>query len=599
MPHDVFVSYSSKDKAIADSIVSSLEQNGIRCWYAPRDIKPSDDWAKAITNGIKAGKVFLVIFSSNANQSQRVLDEINFAVTREIIILPYRVENLVPDGAMELHLSSRHWLDAFEPSWESHIKTLVKNVSVILETALDDEQIKLPVDIARKTKENKKKTGRILALVSLAAVLTLAGIFGVPLLFPGDVEDAPENEAVISETVDTSEEQPSNEVETAESAKEQDVPKNYDAAYVESICSSDAYGCAIIEPGETIKIGMSAPISGQYENWGIDAKQSGLLAVSDAGVFQGFNFELIAKDDKGTSAGGASAAKEFVADPTVVVIAGHTFSGSTAAAMPYYEEYGLPILSYSASNPEFLETGSNMYSQLCFSDKISAFTAAEYIYNKLSARRITIIHSDDDYGKGVADFLNTGFSAAGGVVNAFGNIRANQDLWTTIFSEQTDLVYYCGLEGGADVLEMVRSKTDREIHFFGCDAVYLDLLNQESINSEGAYFLTTRISLESVEKDLFDQKYLKAFGIHPGVLTQVTYYSYDSVRILTEMIKEVGMLGEDGALYIPRGELARVVRGLEDYTGISGHYACGNLGDCNLDGPQVVKIVDGEALPEE
>jgi hypothetical protein len=46
MAHDVFVSYSSKDKIIADSIVASMEQNGVRCWYAPRDMKPSEDLGK-------------------------------------------------------------------------------------------------------------------------------------------------------------------------------------------------------------------------------------------------------------------------------------------------------------------------------------------------------------------------------------------------------------------------------------------------------------------------------------------------------------------------------------------------------------------------
>jgi len=38
MSHDIFISYSSKDKPIADGICASLETAGIRCWIAPRDI---------------------------------------------------------------------------------------------------------------------------------------------------------------------------------------------------------------------------------------------------------------------------------------------------------------------------------------------------------------------------------------------------------------------------------------------------------------------------------------------------------------------------------------------------------------------------------
>ena len=34
MAHDVFISYSTKDKVIADAICANLENRGIRCWIA-------------------------------------------------------------------------------------------------------------------------------------------------------------------------------------------------------------------------------------------------------------------------------------------------------------------------------------------------------------------------------------------------------------------------------------------------------------------------------------------------------------------------------------------------------------------------------------
>ena len=136
MKHDVFVSYSSKDKVAADTIVASLEHSNFRCWYAPRDIKPSEDWASAISSAIEQCQVFLLIFSGNSNKSQRVLDELNLAISQEIPILPFRIENLEPDGAMRLHLSSRHWLDAYDPSWESHLKKLIQIVSSTLDAVV-------------------------------------------------------------------------------------------------------------------------------------------------------------------------------------------------------------------------------------------------------------------------------------------------------------------------------------------------------------------------------------------------------------------------------------------------------------------------------
>ena len=51
--HDVFISHSTKNKTIADAVCATLEAHGIRCWMAPRDIKPGADWGESILDGIE------------------------------------------------------------------------------------------------------------------------------------------------------------------------------------------------------------------------------------------------------------------------------------------------------------------------------------------------------------------------------------------------------------------------------------------------------------------------------------------------------------------------------------------------------------------
>ena len=53
-----------------------MEQNGIRCWMAPRDITPGLPFAEAITDGIKGSKVFILIYSYNSNNSSQVIKEV-------------------------------------------------------------------------------------------------------------------------------------------------------------------------------------------------------------------------------------------------------------------------------------------------------------------------------------------------------------------------------------------------------------------------------------------------------------------------------------------------------------------------------------------
>jgi hypothetical protein len=49
----VFISHSSKDKAIADAICEHLESAGTRCWIAPRDIQAGTEWTEGIMRGSK------------------------------------------------------------------------------------------------------------------------------------------------------------------------------------------------------------------------------------------------------------------------------------------------------------------------------------------------------------------------------------------------------------------------------------------------------------------------------------------------------------------------------------------------------------------
>ena len=104
--HLVFISHAAEDKVVADAMCAALERNGIRCWMAPRDIMPSDDWAEAILKAITSSKLMVLIFSHNTTQSPHVRREIERAVHHGVPIAPLRVEDVLPDGALEYFLGA-------------------------------------------------------------------------------------------------------------------------------------------------------------------------------------------------------------------------------------------------------------------------------------------------------------------------------------------------------------------------------------------------------------------------------------------------------------------------------------------------------------
>lgn len=133
MAHDVFLSHSHQDKVFADAICHSLEAHGIRCWVAPRDIRPSEDWAEAIINALDTARVLVLVFSSNSNGSPQVRREVERAVNKGLHILPLRIENVPLSKSLEYFISTQHWLDAIEGNLDFHLNQLRECLSVLLE----------------------------------------------------------------------------------------------------------------------------------------------------------------------------------------------------------------------------------------------------------------------------------------------------------------------------------------------------------------------------------------------------------------------------------------------------------------------------------
>ena len=145
MQLDVFISYASENRRIADAVCHFLEERDMRCWIAPRDIPQGHEWAEAIAEAIPACRVVVLVFSSHANDSPIVRREILLAVNKEVVIIPFRIENVFPRKAMELFISANHWLDAITPPVERHLNRLAESVANFLTGAVDTEFVYDPV----------------------------------------------------------------------------------------------------------------------------------------------------------------------------------------------------------------------------------------------------------------------------------------------------------------------------------------------------------------------------------------------------------------------------------------------------------------------
>jgi hypothetical protein len=79
MSHDVFISHSSADKRAADAACALLEARGIKCWIAPRDIRPGSDWGESIINQYKLSVTTAAIPLVMAGPGDGLLDLTGFS----------------------------------------------------------------------------------------------------------------------------------------------------------------------------------------------------------------------------------------------------------------------------------------------------------------------------------------------------------------------------------------------------------------------------------------------------------------------------------------------------------------------------------------
>jgi hypothetical protein len=204
MAHDVFISYSSKDKNTADAVCAKLESERIRCWIAPRDVPPGQSWAASIIEALNESKVFVLVFSDGSNKSKQVVREVGEAVDNGIPIVPLRIEDVEPSQEMRYYIKSIHWLDAMTPPLEAHLQKLTNSVRALLSA----EASEVPLEVALPEVEAPVQKRWPLpiwafALIALAAVVIVGGgIWALSKNGPGFVNATPTG--LVSPTEDSS-----------------------------------------------------------------------------------------------------------------------------------------------------------------------------------------------------------------------------------------------------------------------------------------------------------------------------------------------------------------------------------------------------------
>jgi hypothetical protein len=127
MSKKVFISHSSKDHKVAMAVCTALESRGHSCWMSSRDIGPGENFQGSIVRAIREAGVMVLVFSSNANNSDEIKKEMALASQSRKMVIPVRAEDVTPSEDFTYELATRQWIDMFI-DWEAAIEKLSRQV---------------------------------------------------------------------------------------------------------------------------------------------------------------------------------------------------------------------------------------------------------------------------------------------------------------------------------------------------------------------------------------------------------------------------------------------------------------------------------------
>lgn len=128
----IFISYSSKEIDEATELCTYLENNGFKCWIAPRNVKAGGNYATQIVEAIRSCDAFVLVASENTNSSGHVSNEVSLAFDEKKTIIPFKIENIKFSDEYLYFLGRKHWIEAYE-NMEAGLKQLCRTLCNILD----------------------------------------------------------------------------------------------------------------------------------------------------------------------------------------------------------------------------------------------------------------------------------------------------------------------------------------------------------------------------------------------------------------------------------------------------------------------------------
>jgi len=283
---------------------------------------------------------------------------------------------------------------------------------------------------------------------------------------------------------------------------------------------------------DTLKIGIAGAHTGDLAAYGLPTRDAAEMVVADVNAKGGINgkkVELLMGDDQCKPEIATNVATKLVSEGVNIVI-GHICSGATKAALGIYKSAKVTVISPSATNPPLTKSGEypNFYRTIAADDD-QGVAAAQFIVDKLNARKIAVIHDKGDYGKGFADFSKAAIEKDGKAkVVMYEGIQTGAMDYSAVIQklrkEGADAIIFGGYHPEASKLISQMLKKKISIPFLGPDGIKGDgFLKIAGKDAEGIYATGPKDVSKYPVNAKARNDYKAKFGKEPGTFFDQAY----------------------------------------------------------------------------
>ncbi|MBI1394562.1 MAG: ABC transporter substrate-binding protein [Betaproteobacteria bacterium] len=344
----------------------------------------------------------------------------------------------------------------------------------------------------------------------------------------------------------------------------------------------------------TVKIGHAAPLTGSIAHLGKDNENGVRLAVDEAnarGLVIGGKkvvFEMLSEDDEGKPDMGPIIAQKF-ADAKVAGVVGHLNSGVTIPASAVYHQYGIPMISGSATNPQLTEQGFPEIFRTVGRDDQQGPAVANFLMSEDKPRVVAVIDDATSYGEGLANEVEKTFKEAGVKVLPREKGTDKQTDWNAVLTklrgEKPDAIFFGGMDAAAGpLLKQGRELGIKAVFAFGDGACSDKMTELAGAAAEGMICSQAGIPAQAASQS-FLEAYRAKFNTDPIIYAPFTY---DAANVLITAMQKADSV--DPAKYLP------LIKQLT-YEGASGKIQFDDKGDRKDAEMTIFMMKDGKIAP--